>query len=152
MYMARRIAVRGIIVIDGKLLCFKLQGYNSRTEPTDYWCVPGGGVDDKESLTAALQREMIEETGIKPDVGNLLYIQQFKPKHRSGLESLEFFFHIKNSTDYLHINLDETTHGAQEVAELDFIDASKQLIKPTFLSEVSLNNLDNQPTQIFSYL
>ena len=70
----RRIAVRGIILKGNTILCAKLKktpGKDS-TDSIDYWCTPGGGVDVGEPLIPALEREMIEETGIKPVIGNLL--------------------------------------------------------------------------------
>ena len=78
---------------------------------------------------------MIEETGIKPTVGRLLYIQQFKHK---DWEHLEFFFDITNSDDYAHVNLDATTHGALEIAEIGFIDPKTEHILPTFLTTQNL--------------
>ena len=75
--MIRRIAVRGIFVHEGKLLCVKLKPYNGETYLKDFWCTIGGGVDDAEPFLGAIEREIIEETGITPDVGNLLYVQQY---------------------------------------------------------------------------
>lgn len=76
----RRVAVRGIILKDGKILCVRLKQYPGKAtdDGCDYWCTPGGGVDVGEPLIPALEREIIEETAIKPAIGNLLYIQQFE--------------------------------------------------------------------------
>jgi len=128
----RRVAVRGIIIKDGKLLAVRLKQYKGRIddEGQDFWCVPGGTVDIGEPLISALEREMTEETGIKPVIGNLLYIQQFAHK---DWEHLEFFFHITNADDYAHIDLDKTTHGAVEIAEIDFIDPAAHTLMPMFL-------------------
>ncbi len=146
--MMKRVAVLGVVVHDGKLLCVKHKSYN-KPRIEDFWCIPGGGVDDNEALQDALNREMIEETDIKPDIGGLLYIQQFKDSER---EHLEFFFHITNPKDYLNIDLSKSTHGEIEIAKIDFIDPSKNNILPKFLMTGSLENLSNQPTKIFSYL
>ena len=134
---------------EGKLLCFKLKPYNGGPGKSDFWCVPGGGVDEGESLEPALKREMIEETGITPIIGNLLYVQQFEFGDK---EHLEFFFHITNAKDYLTIDLDKTTHGNTEVAEFDFIDTAASVVLPKFLTTESFTNIDTQPTKIFSYL
>lgn len=149
--MKRRVAVRGIIVVDGKLLCFKLRSKHG-DEVTKYWCVPGGGVDEGEPLLEALEREMIEETGVKPEVGELLYVQQFSDNQFEYKEQMEFFFHIINGKDYLDIKLGDTSHGMAEIAEFAFIDPSQNFVLPKFLSTESLNELQNQKTKIFSYL
>lgn len=133
----RRIAVRGIVVKDGKLLCVRQKAYNGRAtnDANDYWCTPGGGVDVGESLIPALERELVEETGVKPVVGNLLYIQQFSNKET---EHIEFFFHVENAEDYMSIDLNSTSHGAIEIAQIDFIDTSEHKVMPTFLMNTDL--------------
>lgn len=59
----RRIAVRGIIVKDKKILCVRLNNYkgNAIVNESEFWCTPGGGVDIGEPLIPTLEREMIEE-------------------------------------------------------------------------------------------
>ena len=37
----------------------------------------GGGIDIGEAAIPALEREIFEETGVKPSVGSLLYLQQY---------------------------------------------------------------------------
>jgi len=133
----RRIAVRGIILKDGKLLGVKLKKYAGKAADDDgnYWCTPGGGVDEGEPLLPALERELLEELGVAPVVGPLLYVQQFIYKE---LEHLEFFFHVTNADDYLAIDLSKTTHGAIEIAEVDFIDPKAVTLLPVFLTQRDL--------------
>ena len=138
---------------EGKLLCARLKPYKGslRDEAgTDYWCLPGGGLEDGESLLAGVEREMVEETGIKPIVGGLLYIQQFT---HDGIEYLEFFFHITNSQDYLNIDLTKTTHGMEEIAEIGFIDPAALYVLPKFLGTEAIfdHAASNIPPKIFSY-
>jgi 8-oxo-dGTP pyrophosphatase MutT (NUDIX family) len=146
--MENRLAVRGIICLDGKLLCFKLKPYHGGPA-RDFWCVPGGGVDPGESLLVALERELIEETGVKPTIGHLLYIQQFRLNDK---EQLEFFFHILNPDDYQSIDLAKTSHGTLEVAQYDFIEPAKENVLPKFLRDQDYRALNNKPVQLFNYL
>lgn len=95
-----------------------------------YWCVPGGGVDVGEPLLPALEREMMEELGIKPVIGGLLYVQQFV---HGDVEQMEFFFHVTNAEDYLHIDLSRASHGAIEIDAVDFIDPAAHYVLPLFL-------------------
>lgn len=138
--MIRRISVRGIVLHDGTLLCVQLKPYKGSLRETidrSYWCLPGGGLDEGEALVAGVEREMIEETGIKPVVGNLLYVQQFV---HSEKEYLEFFFHIKNSEDYFNVDLSKTSHGMAEIERIDFIDPASSHILPTFLKTEPLSD------------
>lgn len=140
----RRITVRGIIYQDGKLFAQQLKG-------KDYWCTPGGGLDPYESLHDGLTRELIEETGIAPKIGKLLYVQQYADANK---EFLEFFFHITNPEDYHTIDLEATTHGLIEVAHCEFIDPAQRTILPEFLQTANIGGIltTDAPVSVTSYL
>src|SRR5215204_6448396 len=107
--MIRHVSVRGIAMLDGKLLCVRLKPYpGAIAGEYDYWCLPGGGVEDGERVVDAFRREMVEELGVEPRIGRLLYVHQFAKKDK---DILEFFFHIKNPADYKQVDLSKTTHG-----------------------------------------
>ncbi len=146
--MQRRVAVRGIIILDGKIFCVRLKPYRHK-EASTYWCTPGGGVDDGQALIPALEREMIEELGVPAKVGRLLYVQQFTFKDQ---EQMEFFFQIDNPRDYLKIDLSKTTHGEQEIAEYGFIDPSSKNVLPDFLKSAAFDEKTLSTPQLFNYL
>lgn len=135
--MIRRVTTRGVIAHEGKIFCVKQR--NSAGQVVDYWCTPGGGLDAGEPIITGLIREMIEETGVNPVVGNLLLIQQFIDS--KGREQLELFFHITNSQDYLNINLSDTSHGEAEIDEFAFVNPATTHILPKILKEIDLNNV-----------
>jgi len=130
----RRVAVRGIIFKDGKLLCQKLTAY--RRNDRDFWCTPGGGLDMGELLEDGLKRELIEETGIEPKIGRLLFMQQFTEDGKK--EQMEFFFLIENPEDYETIDLAATSHGVEEVELVEFIDPKQHVVLPDFLQKIDL--------------
>ena len=141
----RRINVRAIIVKSGKLFCQKLK--NSHTlQDSEFWCTPGGGIDFGESLHEGLIREMVEETGVKPVIGNLLFIQQFMDGER---EQLEFFFHVINADDYEILDLTNTSHGDIEVAECAFVDPTTTVILPAFLTTLNLDEVISHSTPMY---
>jgi ADP-ribose pyrophosphatase YjhB (NUDIX family) len=146
--MNRRVSVRGIVMHNGKLLCVKLKPYHGAIKG-DFWCTPGGGLDHGEALVAGLYREMIEETGVAPEIGELLYIQQFMYENT---DMLEFFFHVKNSRDYLRLDLAKASHGAAEIERIEFVDPKKTDILPSFLTvEPIMDKIaDGSPAQVFS--
>lgn len=147
----RHITVRGVVVLDGKLLCTKLKPYKGsmaagagslvadgivdQPKSAGYWCIPGGHLDPNESLVDGCRREMLEETGVAAQVGNLLYIQQFSHK---GIEYIEFFYEITNAADYQDIDLSKSSHGLEEIEEIAFIEPGKEEVLPKFFSTVPL--------------
>lgn len=132
---ARRTNVRGIIYRDGKLLVTKFRQEDD--SESEHWGTFGGGLDPNEPLEAGLHREMIEETGIAPKVGKLLFIQQF---HDGEKEQFELFFHIENPEDYEKITFEDTTHGLLELTRSEFVDPKTSFILPAFLSKVNIKD------------
>lgn len=141
----RRVCVRGLINHNGTLFAQRLK--NDQGE-NDFWCTPGGGVDSLESLHSALRREMIEETGVTPEIGRLVLVQQFGdgiPQRRGEIEQLEFFFEITNPQDYMAINIADTTHGEVEIAEYGFVDPQTANILPTILQTPAFKDALTNP-------
>lgn len=144
----RRVTVRGIIYKDGKLFAQQLKSSDGVRE---YWCTPGGGLDPGESLTDGLHREMIEETGVAPRIGNLLYVQQYQDDEK---EFLEFFFHIQNPDDYHMVDLAATSHGMIEIEHCEFVDPGAVTLLPAFLQTADIAGAirGDQPVIVQSYL
>lgn len=137
--------------MDGKLLCVRLKPYfKAAPEEYDFWCLPGGGVDEGEPLVEAFKREMTEELGVEPKVGRLLYVHQF---HRGDNKDIvEFFFNIENPEDYRNIDLTKTTHGADEIEAIEFSDPKNTHLKPEFLTTEDLPGFiaGNHPPKFFA--
>jgi 8-oxo-dGTP diphosphatase len=146
--MNRRIAVRAIIYRDGKIFALR---QIKKGKPNDYWSTPGGGLDPMEPLEDCLVREMIEETGVKPTVGRLLFIQQFKESDDE--EQLEFFYHVTNVEDYESIDLSQTSHGEVEISEHGFIQIGHTQLLPEFIRTLDFEDiLQRQNVLVFNYL
>lgn len=121
-------------------MCCKLKRYyrDDLGHESDFWCTPGGGVDAGEAIISALQREMIEETDVMPDVGKLLYVHQFV---KNDNEITEFFFHVTNADDYNRIDLSKSSHGQKEISEIKFIDPkTTPNLLPKFLREEEIED------------
>ena len=139
--MDRRVNVRGIIVNEkGQLFAVKHRTHEGHE--SDYWATPGGGLDTGEPLLDGLSREMVEETGVKPKIGKLLFMQQYVGERRTGekIEGMELFFHIENTADYEgDIDLSAASHGF-ELTRVDFIDPVKNDVLPSFLRTIDIKN------------
>jgi ADP-ribose pyrophosphatase YjhB (NUDIX family) len=61
--------VTGIVVENGRLLLL-----NQDTDSGRSWSLPGGKLENGETLARALVREMKEETGLDVEPGRLLYV------------------------------------------------------------------------------
>lgn len=137
-------------MLDGKVLAVRLKPYpGALPSEYDFWCTPGGGVDDREPVLDAFRREMVEELGVEPTIGRLLYVQQFATKDK---DIFELFFHIENPEDYVNIDLTKTTHGTTEIEEVAFIDPKTPNLLPKFLQTEQLEAFiaGNEPPRFFA--
>lgn len=154
--MERRINTRGIIVDDnGHIFAVTHRDKNTGGE-SDFWAIPGGGLDIGESLQDGLVREFEEELGIKPTIGRMLFVQQFIFTHRNGNQSekMELFFHVTNTADFQQsIDLSATSHG-HELVRVGFIDPATTDLLPDFLQKLDVHNhiKTNQPVLVINNL
>ncbi|HEY2004403.1 MAG TPA: NUDIX hydrolase [Candidatus Saccharimonadia bacterium] len=123
------ITCRGLIVDQGELLMCR-----QHTE-LNWFCLPGGKLDIGERLEDCMARELLEETGIRAEVGKLLVVNDWiSPKHK--VHRVEFLFWIRNPTDFRQANFHQASHG-HELVELKFGDPTdpKFDLKPSYLIE-----------------
>ncbi len=120
------VRVRGIIIHKGKLLGVK------HPHDISFCALPGGHMEWGEDIKECLSRELVEELGVVPEIGRLLYINNFVGDIN---QFVEFFFEITNSQDYLNIEHLLKTH-AHEIAEVCWLEpTSTTPIKPNRLWE-----------------
>lgn len=106
------IRCRAIIVHEGKLLVVRLSADSS------FAALPGGHLEWGESVKTCLHREIIEELGVEPVIGRLLYINSFVDSAET--HSTEFFFEVTNGADFVDCDKRERTH-AYEISEIAWI-------------------------------
>lgn len=132
---------RGVILDNGELLVVAHPGHN-------YYALPGGKLEFGEEPISCMKRELIEELGIDPQIGRLLYVNSFAS---GDVQTVEFLFEILNSGDYRDYEKYERTH-AFELAGLEWIkpENSKELL-PKKLAEDFKNGSLFSDTPKFIY-
>lgn len=77
--------------------------------------------------------EIIEELGVKPEIGRLLYVNKYTQE--DGKHYIEFFFEVKNGADYLSTEKLAKSH-AFEIAEIVWVNPTDEIrIMPKSLGE-----------------
>jgi 8-oxo-dGTP pyrophosphatase MutT (NUDIX family) len=85
-----RLAVRAVIVHDGKLLLVNAWPDGK----SKLLCAPGGGVEPGSALPDNLVREVYEETGLHISVGTPCLVNEFHDPD-SGFHQVEVFFRCR---------------------------------------------------------
>jgi len=93
-----REAVRAVVLDrHNRVLLFK--AFPDQTRSRYFWITPGGGVASGESATAALQRELAEECGLKAaEIGPLIWVRDHVfPMPHSGqpIRQRECFYLVR---------------------------------------------------------
>ncbi len=102
--------------------------YSDRTAVSGRWGMPGGGIDDHEEPTAAVLREVAEETSQQIVLGDLVRVQTSHWVGRSPRATIEDFHavrliyaaHCPNPTEPVVVDLGGTTESARWVPVEDW--------------------------------
>ncbi len=138
------IKVRGVIIYDNKLLIVKHKQSN-------FMALPGGHLEYGEDVVACLKRELVEELGVLPEIGRLLYINTFMDNKKD--EYVEFFFEIKNGENYLNIDGLERTH-AHELSQILWVspDTDIEFLPKQFDEDFKNNKIFKGETKFINEL
>lgn len=144
--MSIRISVRAIICDNDEIfLCS-----NVANKPS-CWCLPGGRLEENETLPSGLKRELFEEFGVHVEVGNLLYIRELLDKNNN---CVEFFFMINNPKIFRTVDMEKAS-TAYEIEKFSFFKINKLShinVKPEILSELMHELKNNNYIQPIQYI
>lgn len=112
-----KVRCRGIILHQDKLLVV------SHRADKSIYALPGGHLENLENPLECIEREMVEELGIKPNVGRLLYVHNFISPDS---HDIEFFFEILNSNNYINLEKLSGTHK-HELVDIRWISKDNKI-------------------------
>ena len=87
-FPAARVGVGAVIIRDGQVLLVK----RGREPAKGLWAIPGGAVEPGETLQAAAEREILEETGVVINAGEPIFAFDLIERDEAG--ALKFHFVI----------------------------------------------------------
>lgn len=126
--------VRAIIVEDGRLLAIKRIKENET-----HWVLPGGGVENGESLETALKRECIEELGVEVEVGEFVLEDDF---YWNDILEKVYFYKCKILSGEIgtgegpEFQEDSPYEGSHEVEWLDLGKIEEYDLRPEKIKEI----------------
>lgn len=138
--------VAGVAFRDDEVLLHK-------SEPDDFWTLPGGRVEMGESSEAALKRELQEELAVKVEVMRMvLVVENFFEYEHLAYHEVGFYYQMSLPNDCLAMTAHERFRGweGNVVLEFQWFKLSElHLIRllPRFLVE-SLQSLPCDPVHI----
>lgn len=116
-------AVAVIVNNDNKILLLK-RGAGAPWMPNK-WSLIGGGIEKDETALQAVEREILEETGLEAKK----FTESFKIERHA--ESIEYVFACRYEGDPTDITLDEenSNYGWYDVSEMEYLDLVPHLIE-----------------------
>lgn len=133
--MSHRVGAKAIIVEADQILLIEYQDANGL-----HYNLPGGGVDEGESIREALAREVKEETCADAEVGKIAFTYEYEPErsqNKYGKQAKLYLFFACKLRDSTQVRMP------------DIPDANQTAVKWVALSE--LNELTLLP-QVASYI
>ncbi|MBL6445532.1 NUDIX domain-containing protein [Fulvivirga sp. 29W222] len=134
-----RVRVCGICIKDNALLLVNHKGLNS---DDNLWVPPGGGIEFGESTEAALRREFLEETGLRVDVTDFLFVNEFiKPP----LHAIELFFSVDILNGQLIQGIDpEVGAKDQIIKKVEFVSFQNLVVMSNEILHNALHSVKSQ--------
>jgi len=133
-----RIRVSGILLVKDQLL---LVNHRGLSDNNIFWSPPGGGMEFGQNSKQTLEREFIEETGLKIRVGSFLFVNEVII---NNLHAVELFFEVfKESGEIVPGEDPESSQKDQIIKNVAYLSLEEIHKLPQASIHNSLQNLQN---------
>jgi len=129
-----RVAVGGVVFKDGAVLLVK----RGKPPSKGIWAIPGGSVSLGETLQAAVERELFEETGVHVRAGRPVYTFDVVERDETGRVRFHYVI-VDLAADYVSGNVragDDALAARwvspEELCEIDVNSKTLTLLKDAF--------------------
>jgi len=122
-----KLIVAALIEKDNKFLLTK----EILESGTEYWIIPGGGVEFGENLADAVKREIKEEIGLEIEIIDLINFKE-SINLRYDYHTLIFFFRAKPLNDTISLEdkvLEAKFFTKEEAKKLNLVESAKWLFE-----------------------
>ena len=119
----------------------------------DYYKLPGGGVDDGESIEEALHRELLEETGCEPDANSLIplgSILEYRDYAQMIQTSMCYIARFKGEKGKPTPTPEEEAEGFQVVWMENIDEALEFVIRPAKINAMQFTFMRMRDTAILN--
>ena len=141
-----RVSTKAIIIENGKILLLKHEDQDG-----DWYCLPGGGQENGETLKEALIRECMEEIGATVEVKDVLFIRdyiaknhEFKDEESLNTHQIELMFECSIDENYIPFTGMNPDSTQKEVLWIELKDLSKLRFYPKEMISYLQKDIDNR--------
>lgn len=132
----QRIACKAVIAKDGRVLLLREASTYEEGTNIGRYHVPGGRINPGEPFLEGLHREVMEETGLKVEVGEPLYVGEWFPTIKGVPNQIvAIFFLCKPLTDEVRLSEEHDDYkwiNAEELKQLDIMDPEDKVLDKFF--------------------
>jgi len=141
-----RVSTKAIIIENGKILLLKHEDQDG-----DWYCLPGGGQENGETLKEALIRECMEEIGATVEVKDVLFIRdyiaknhEFKDEESLNTHQIELMFECSIDENYIPFTGMKPDSTQKEVLWIELKDLSKLRFYPKEMKSYLQKDIDSR--------